>query len=391
MSLKGKIEAIIYAAEEPVTLAQLFGLLGQEAAGELDAHTARQADLFREAAADHASNAAGIPPRSEPDDLNQEVLEPSDQELDLLVELDEQANPQPTPDQPPTGSNPKPHKSQPDQSQPADQAPTPIPPDDKLLQREQRERERAIRDHLRDTLDELIRDYRDGDRGLEIREVASGFRLATRPEYHDAVRGFARSLKPPLKLSLQALETLAVVAYKQPVTAPEVAEIRGVDSAGVLGSLASRKLVTTAGRKQVVGRPILYKTTKEFLLRFGLRDLNELPSIEEFERLAGDLADAEPQQETIPLSNSTPDPTNPDSITQANLREEADATEPQADGSGDTEAEIGIPVDGRLSGPPPAEDQPADSSAGDAALQAEEAQTNSETSAQYAAENGTED
>ena len=95
-----------------------------------------------------------------------------------------------------------------------------------------------------------------------------------------------KSLKPPMKPSLPALETLAVIAYKQPVTAPEVSEIRGVESAGTLGSLLSRKLIATAGRKQVVGRPILYKTTKEFLLRFGLKDVNELPSMEEFEKMA---------------------------------------------------------------------------------------------------------
>ena len=102
-----------------------------------------------------------------------------------------------------------------------------------------------------------------------------------------------KSLKPPMKLTLQALETLAVVAYKQPVTGPEISEIRGVESAGVLGSLISRKLITTAGRKQVIGRPILYKTTKDFLLRFGLKDLNELPSIEEFEKMAGELAESD--------------------------------------------------------------------------------------------------
>jgi segregation and condensation protein B len=102
-----------------------------------------------------------------------------------------------------------------------------------------------------------------------------------------------RSLKPPMKLTMQALETLAVVAYKQPVTGPEISEIRGVESSGVLGSLLARKLITTAGRKQVIGRPILYKTTKEFLLRFGLKDLNELPSIEEFEKMASELEDAD--------------------------------------------------------------------------------------------------
>ncbi len=151
-----------------------------------------------------------------------------------------------------------------------------------------------MREELRRIVSELIADYADSERGMEIREIAGGYRVGTKPEYHDAVRGFVKSLKPPMKLSLQALETLAVIAYKQPVTAPEVGEIRGVDSAGVIGSLISRKLITTAGRKQVIGRPILYKTTKEFLLRFGLKDLNELPSIEEFEKMAaGELAESE--------------------------------------------------------------------------------------------------
>jgi segregation and condensation protein B len=146
-------------------------------------------------------------------------------------------------------------------------------------------------------LDELISDYANSERGMEIREIAGGYRMATKPEYHDAVRGFVKSLKPPMKLSLQALETLAVIAYKQPVTAPEVSEIRGVDSGGVLGGLVSRKLITTAGRKPVIGRPILYKTTKEFLLRFGLKDVNDLPSMEEFEKMAGDLAESEAEGE----------------------------------------------------------------------------------------------
>jgi segregation and condensation protein B len=110
--------------------------------------------------------------------------------------------------------------------------------------------------------------------------------MSTKPEHHDIVRAFAKSLKPPIRLSLQALETLAVIAYKQPVTVPEISEIRGVDAAGVIGTLLERKLITTAGRKAVVGRPMLYKTTKDFLLRFGLKDLNELPSLEEFEKLA---------------------------------------------------------------------------------------------------------
>jgi len=144
------------------------------------------------------------------------------------------------------------------------------------------------KDAVRAAIYELMNDYAAADRGMEIRAVASGYRMATKPEHHDVVRGFAKSLKSPVRLSLQALETLAVIAYKQPVTGPEISEIRGVDAGGVLGTLMDRKLITTAGRKAVVGRPILYRTTKEFLLRFGLNDLSELPSMEEFEKLASE-------------------------------------------------------------------------------------------------------
>ncbi len=152
---------------------------------------------------------------------------------------------------------------------------------------------------LRELLDELIDDYVADERGIEIREIAGGYRMATKPECHDAVRSFVKSLKPPLKLSLPALETLAVIAYKQPVTSPEVNEIRGVDSSAVFGSLLARKLITTAGRKQVIGRPILYKTTREFLLRFGLKDVSELPSMEEFEKMAAlEFEEAERLPET---------------------------------------------------------------------------------------------
>src|SRR5439155_1321293 len=142
--------------------------------------------------------------------------------------------------------------------------------------------------------------------GIEIREVAGGYRMSTKPEQHDLVRLFAKSLKPPIRLSLPALETLAVIAYKQPVTIPEISGIRGVDSSGVIATLLDRKLITTSGRKDVIGRPILYKTTKEFLLRFGLKDVNELPSMEEFEKLVAesfqsDLLPAEaPQPQDIP-------------------------------------------------------------------------------------------
>ena len=174
-----------------------------------------------------------------------------------------------------------------------------------------RQRDREVREELRRAMQELISEYAEGDRGMEIREIAGGYRVGTKPEYHDAVRGFVKSLKPPIKLSLQALETLAVIAYKQPVTAPEVSEIRGVDSGGVLGSLVSRKLITTAGRKPVIGRPILYKTTKEFLLRFGLKDVNDLPSMEEFEKIAGELAESEAEgeaQDAVNLSSEAATP-----------------------------------------------------------------------------------
>jgi segregation and condensation protein B len=270
MSLKAKIEAVIYASEEPVTLAQLTGLLGQEGQIELDALAAQQQSLALED--ESASDLAE--PVEDADLLNAEILQPADDDGTAA----ESAAVEP--------------------ESPAE-AETPAAPDAKAVAAEAKVRERKLREYFRSLLDQLVADYATSDRGMEIREVAGGFRLATKPEYHDAVRGFVKSLKPPLKLTLQALETLAVVAYKQPVTAPEVSEIRGVESAGTLGSLMTRKLVTTAGRKQVIGRPILYKTTKDFLLRFGLKDINELPSMEEFEKMAGELNDA--VQEEIPM------------------------------------------------------------------------------------------
>lgn len=134
-------------------------------------------------------------------------------------------------------------------------------------------------------LAQLIEEFDKPDHGVTIREVAGGYKMATKPEHHDAVRSFVKSLKPPLKLSLPALETLAVIAYKQPVTAPEIQEIRGVQGAGVLKTLLDRKLIAVAGRKNVIGKPMLYKTTKEFMIQFGLKDLTELPSLKEFEEI----------------------------------------------------------------------------------------------------------
>jgi segregation and condensation protein B len=162
--------------------------------------------------------------------------------------------------------------------------------------------ETEVKAHVRAALEELVIDYRTADHGVEIRQVAGGYRMSTKPEHHDVVRTFARSLKPPIRLSLPALETLAVIAYRQPATVPEINDIRGVDSSGVIGTLLDRKLVTTAGRKAVIGRPILYKTTKEFLLRFGLKDVSELPSMEEFEKLV-----VESFQDDLPLVGDSVD------------------------------------------------------------------------------------
>jgi segregation and condensation protein B len=173
-------------------------------------------------------------------------------------------------------------------------------------------------------LTELSAEYEKPEHGLTIREVAGGYKMATKPEHHEAVRAFVKGLKPALKLSLAALETLAVIAYKQPVTAPEVIEIRGVQGGGVLKTLLERKLIAAAGRKSVIGKPVLYKTTKEFLIQFGLKDLSELPSLKEFEELRRfSMPDSEP---------AAPEPTDPVS---------AAATEPappQPEASGEPEA-----------------------------------------------------
>jgi segregation and condensation protein B len=359
MSLKAKIEAVIYASEEPVTLAQLAGLLGHEAQAELDHLDVTQRAL--------ALEGAGL----DEDELNREVLSDAPQSEteaqhaealqrhlhDAAAEEAAHARIARLRTAAATAAMSSADSVEPflavfgaetSAAEPKGEAPPETASeekDDKKIARETKEKERRLRDYFRTILDQLIADYANTDRGLEIREVAGGYRLATKPEYHDAVRGFVKSLKPPLKLSLQALETLAVVAYKQPVTAPEISEIRGVDSGGVLGSLIARKLITTAGRKQVIGRPILYKTTKDVLLRFGLKDINELPSIEEFEKMAGELA----EQEDIPVAHHAPE-------TPSEIEREKDQTEPQADGDssqvGETVADEVI-VDGRTSGLPP--------------------------------------
>jgi len=140
-------------------------------------------------------------------------------------------------------------------------------------------------ENVQQALNRLIEETARPERGVFVREVAGGYQAATKPEHHEAIRNFVKNLKQPLKLSNAALETLAVIAYKQPVTAPEILEIRGVQGVGVLKTLLERKLITTAGRKNVIGKPILYKTTKEFLTQFGLKEVTELPTLKEFEEI----------------------------------------------------------------------------------------------------------
>src|SRR5581483_4410908 len=174
-----------------------------------------------------------------------------------------------------------------------------------------------VKSRVRSCLEELEGQNGSPEHGSERRQVAGGYRMSTKPEQHEVVRAFAKSLKPPIRLSLPALETLAVIAYKQPVTVPEINDIRGVDSGGVIGTLLERKLITTAGRKQVIGRPILYKTTKEFLMRFGLKDVSELPSMEEFEKLVAESF----QAELIPAGSAEPDTHRAEEIDEANEAE----------------------------------------------------------------------
>jgi segregation and condensation protein B len=261
MSLKAQIEAIIYVAEEPVTLAQLSVVLcapppssasapdsppapapapGDVAPGDVASVDVASVDVAppaEEVAGDVASD-DGMAPAPEPD-ANAAPDEPP--APDLVLE----------PDPPPA-----------------------LTPED-----------------IRVAVEELIAEYRSDSRGIEIKEVAGGYKMATKPEHHDSVRRFVKSLKPPMKLSLAALETLAVVAYRQPVTIPEIGDVRGVNTGGVIKTLLDKRLVTTAGRKNVIGRPILYRTTKEFLVQFGLKDVSELPSLKEFEELARSLTE----------------------------------------------------------------------------------------------------
>jgi segregation and condensation protein B len=144
------------------------------------------------------------------------------------------------------------------------------------------------RDAVEQAIAALAEDYEDGKGGLQLREIAGGWQIATRPEFHEQVRAYLKS-KPSAKLSLASLETLAVIAYRQPVTVPEILEIRGVQSPSAIKTLLDKRLIVAKGRKETVGRPMMYGTSKEFLIQFGLKDLSELPSIEDFQDLAGGM------------------------------------------------------------------------------------------------------
>jgi len=183
------------------------------------------------------------------------------------------------------------------------------------------------RERVKAKIEELVQEFERADHGIQIRPVAGGYRFSSKPEHHETLRKFVKSLKPLVRLSKPALETLAVIAYRQPVTLPEIEEIRAVDCGGVIHTLLERKLVVTAGRKNVVGRPILYRTSKEFLLHFGLKDVGELPSLKEFEELARqalgsdlpmDLHAGSPEPQALPtedleLSSEDSEPAEPSS------------------------------------------------------------------------------
>lgn len=277
MSIKAQLEALIYAAEEPISIDQLAALLK--------------------------------------DDLLALKQAANDAEIQTDVQAETEPNPEHAEEHLGAVEN---GASAPGTATESEAAVIAAKTRGKGKEKEKSERV-ELRGLLKPFLEELMAEFNREDHGIEIRQVAGGYRMSTKPEHHDVVRAFAKSLKPPIRLSLQALETLAVIAYKQPVTVPEISEIRGVDAAGVIGTLLERKLITTAGRKAVVGRPMLYKTSKDFLLRFGLKDLNELPSLEEFEKLAaGEMQDdLYPRETAIADATGVPDTEEPQQEQQA--------------------------------------------------------------------------
>ena len=308
MSLKAKVEAIIYAAEEPVTLEQMAALLRENVLAELAATKARaEYEAAENASAENTVSEAGA--TESEDNVTGDTSADSSGDPEAVLNataevISEAVESAPEGDNATGGeaagiaggenSEAVAEPVAADETQPVAGASVMAPEmsarkRSKPVKSEQEIAEdKAVKARLREVLAELSADYADEARGMEVRQVAGGYRLATKPEHHDVVRAFAKSLKPPIRLSLAALETLAVIAYKQPVTGPEISDIRGIESAGVLGTLLERKLITTSGRKQVIGRPMQYKTSKEFLLRFGLNEINELPSMEEFSQLVSD-------------------------------------------------------------------------------------------------------
>jgi len=305
MSIKAKIEAIIYAAEDPITREQILALVASEARQQLAQQQGRSAaEGFPPAPPGPANaeepSAAGVESSEIPATVEGSPAETSEVTLSAHVEE-------------PAGEGPP--------AQPLASESGGVISD------------AEVKSAVLAALEELIADYNHPDHGIEIRQIAGGYRMATKPEQHEVVRAFAKSLKPPIRLSLPALETLAVIAYKQPITAPEIGDIRGVDSGGVLGTLLDRKLITTAGRKQVIGRPILYKTTKDFLLRFGLKDLSELPSMEEFEKLAAESLGADL------FTAPAPEQAAPQTAAPETLGPAPEAVEPEAGAEPQPESE----------------------------------------------------
>jgi segregation and condensation protein B len=208
-------------------------------------------------------------------------------------------------------------------------APEPVSLDaiTKVLDGEERERVKA-------KIEELIQEFERAGHGIQIRQVAGGYRFSSKAEHHEVLRKFVKSLKPLVRLSKPALETLAVIAYRQPVTLPEIDEIRGVDCGGVIHTLLEKKLVVTSGRKNVVGRPILYRTSKEFLVHFGLKDVGELPSLKEFEELARqalgsdlpmDFHEGPPEPQSLPAGDPEPVPEDSEPVEQSSPPDELES------------------------------------------------------------------
>lgn len=379
MSLKAKIEAIIYAAEEPISVEQISLLVRDLVLAELPpvetpstegAEVEASALALTEAPEGNAGESptdnveaaavADAPEVSGEPQAEAATVESETQVQSVAIEASEETPSTGTPAQEATKETPVEATADGQETsvaaaEPSDTQDTPAAPveavedvpgnaeasvaaPDTKAKKTRKEKapkkelteDARVRIRIREIIQELAEDYDREDRGMEIRAVAGGYRMSTKPEHHDVVRAFAKSLKPPVRLSLAALETLAVIAYKQPITVPEISEIRGVESGGVIGTLLDRKLITTAGRKQVVGRPILYKTSKEFLLRFGLNGVNDLPSMEEFEKLAsegqGELftPESKPQGDTNAAEASSQAPSEAPAE-----QAEAGTTEPQ--------------------------------------------------------------